>query len=395
MAKKQQKGPRSSQKQLPKRQVQTVVKYVDRPVKPKDSVLGQIGRLAGNGISKFFGMGAYQLKSNSVWDNVAKQVPFMHSMDDTFRIRHREFIGDVSSSVGFVNTRYSVNPGDAIMFPYLSSVAQAFSEYKFDGLVFEFKSTSASALNSTNTALGTMALSAAYDVSAPAPITKQQVLSSMWSADGKPCEDVFLPIECAPSQRPQEWYLVNQLNTSTGDQHFYDWCNFDVSSVGSQAVAVVGELWATYDVVLAKPRPTLGQLASFRFNNPDFLYTGTMGAGFALTDSTARYTLDYSIPAGTITIPPNVGKTFRIQHWMTGSVAASPFQPPAMTVTNGTIAENLYAPELTAAAYYINATRTYTITDPAKPCVITHIAMASGNYPTGTKGGVVYIIVWG
>lgn len=73
-----------------------------------------------------------------------------------FRISHREYVGDVVSgpSNSFTYKTYSLNPGNSSLFPWLSVISENFESYKFHGLVFEFKSMSADALNSTNTALG-------------------------------------------------------------------------------------------------------------------------------------------------------------------------------------------------------------------------------------------------
>lgn len=66
----------------------------------------------------------------------------------------------ISSSAGVFNGLvYKINPGNPETFPWLSSIASNFEAYRIEGLVFEYKTMSADALNSTNTALGQIILS--------------------------------------------------------------------------------------------------------------------------------------------------------------------------------------------------------------------------------------------
>ncbi len=218
-----------------------------------------VGHKIGSVLGGVFGMGAYKLRQNSVMDSISQQVPFMHSASESVVFRHREYIADVSSSTSFSVVTYAVNPGLAATFPYLSAIAQNFQEYEFRGLVFEFKSLSADALNSTNTALGSIALAVQYRADASAFIDKQQLLNEMWAVDGKPSIDILLPVECAPVENPLKMQYVRGAAVPSGqDTKLYDLAKLSVASYGSQAVAVVGELWATYEVVLRKPQLSSG-----------------------------------------------------------------------------------------------------------------------------------------
>lgn len=179
----------------------------------------------------------------------------MHGEKDSVRIRNREYIGDINSSTSFVNRQYVCNPGLPATFPWLSSVAQNFEQYKFRGLMFEFVSTSADALNSTNTALGQLIMTAEYNVSAPPYANLQQALNAMWSVSTKPSCSAMAPIECSGAQNPLDVLFVRTGAVPPGqDQRFYDLANMQVMTNGSQAVANVGQLWVTYDVELSKPQ---------------------------------------------------------------------------------------------------------------------------------------------
>lgn len=220
------------------------------------SILGDIGTFAGNHLSKIFGMGAYTLNQNSLFDSKTQnQVPAMHSSNESVTFRHREYIGQVASSTAFAQTRYAINPGLGKTFPYLCSIAQAFQEYQFRGLIFEYIPTSADALNSTNTALGSVMLAAQYRADALPFFDKQQLLNEMWSVSTKPSAATILPLECAPDENPLKVQYVRGAAVPAGqDAKLYDLATVTVATIGSQAVADVGELWCSYEVVFRKPQ---------------------------------------------------------------------------------------------------------------------------------------------
>jgi len=253
------------------------------------SPLGKMAFDGGNAISSFFGggkifgSGAYKLSGGNTSWNTAQQVPMMHSSSDVVTLRHREYICDIDSSAAFTIQRtIAVNPGVGGSFPFLSSIASNFSEYKFKGLVFEFKSSSADALNSTNTALGTVMMSAQYRADSAPPTNKVVMLNEMWSTDGKPSENQFLPVECAPKESPLSvQYIRSGPVATTQDAKFYDLATVYVATNGSQATATVGELWCTYDVELYKPvmAENAGPMASNSYAYAAELCTTTLPLG--------------------------------------------------------------------------------------------------------------------
>jgi hypothetical protein len=66
------------------------------------------------------------------------------------------------------------------------------------GLVFEYKSMSADALNSTNTALGQVILSVQYDAANAAFTNKQAQEAYDGAISIKPSSSVLLGVECEP-----------------------------------------------------------------------------------------------------------------------------------------------------------------------------------------------------
>jgi predicted nucleic acid-binding Zn ribbon protein len=106
-------------------------------------------------------MGDYQVHNDTQKNSLFTEGAYNFKRQRSV-ITHREYITDIvtSSTAGaFSYVTYSINPGQDSLFPWLSNIAQCFEAYKMHGLVFEYKSMSADALNSTNTALGQVILS--------------------------------------------------------------------------------------------------------------------------------------------------------------------------------------------------------------------------------------------
>jgi hypothetical protein len=202
------------------------------------------------------GSGAYKIKTNSLF-KTGSQVPIMHSSDTSIRFCHREYLGEISSSVAYARQKsYSVNPGLATSFPFLAGIASHFQEYRFNGLIYHFKSTGATALvNGTNTAMGSIMMVAQYRADAALPSGKLELLNEAWSEECKTSDDMNLYIECDPRENPLGiQYIRTESNVANAqDQKFYDLCSITVASNGSQGANVVGEMWVSYDVSLKKP----------------------------------------------------------------------------------------------------------------------------------------------
>lgn len=337
---KQNPYPKRKRNQVTRQQTQQV-RYIQAP-KPKvpRSVLGKVLD-SGNAIAKIFGWGAYSVKNNTLWDGtLARQVPHMQSNMENITFRHREYIGDISSSIGFESKVFQVNPGLDETFPYLAAIARNFQQYKFKGLIFEFKSTSANALNSTNTALGTVALAIQYQSDCPDFVNKNQLLNEMWSVDGKPSENVILPVECDPSMTSIPLlYTRSGAQPTNSDLKMYDLGKVTVATVGSQAAAVIGELWVSYEVELQKPQLYAG------------LSIGSETAHYSLvpTDATpiagsAKYldNIGLTLTGNVITFPISAQGKYFVCYTCATNGAAAVLTPPVISAANCTLDYDFY-----------------------------------------------------
>lgn len=209
------------------------------------------------------GQGDYTVVRNTMVNprsyGTSKQIGLMHGDNGSTRVRHREYVRDMPGSIGFRNITFAINPTNPQLFPWLSALAQNYEQYKILGMIFEFRSLSASALNSVNTALGSVSLATQYNSLDQPFVNKQQVLNYMFGTSCKPSESMTHPVECDPSQTPNQPLYVRLTTQAAGDPRLFDFGVLNYCTIGMQAdVAIIGELWVSYDILLIKPRLSSG-----------------------------------------------------------------------------------------------------------------------------------------
>ena len=213
----------------------------------------------GQTIKNVTGFGEYHVKSNALYEG--SQVPFVRNepLVNGTTISHREYLMDVttSSTAGeFKIQSFDINPALGTTFEWLAQIAANYEEYVMEGLLFVFRSMSADALNSTNTALGNLIMATQYNSYLPDFVNKAEMESHNYSMSGKPCEDMIHPIECDPHQNASlVMFCRNGAVPEGADRRLYDLGRFFIATTGFQAANVnIGELHLTYQVTLMKPR---------------------------------------------------------------------------------------------------------------------------------------------
>lgn len=235
----------------------------------------RVGTSIGSGIDKIVGSGDYVVSSSVKSNSLAGTTPPMFgSATGTTVIRHREFVSDIFSSTNFLVRSYPIAPGLTNLFPWLSQIAVNYEQYRIRGLVFDLKSTSASALNSTNTALGVMGIATQYDADEPDFQSKQEAENYIGCQSTNPSNSILHFVECARGQN-----VLDHLYTRSGqlgadqDIKFYDLGKLQIFTQGMQAAGVnIAELWVSYEVEFSKPKLPAGGLTQltpcdvFEFN---------------------------------------------------------------------------------------------------------------------------------
>jgi len=221
-----------------------------------------LGGMAQRAFGSITGLGDYSVNRNVFLGGNLPQIMNESGGGGTV-IRFQEYLGDIvtSATAGAFNiSAYNLNAADSYCFPWLSQIAANYEQYEFEGLLFQFRSTSADALNSTNTALGSVMLATQYDFLDIPFASKGQMLNYEFSSSCKPCENVMHMVECAPRAT-----TINNLYTLSGalpvnaDARLYHLGKFQIATTGFQGTNVnIGELHVTYQVRLLKPKLNVG-----------------------------------------------------------------------------------------------------------------------------------------
>jgi len=278
--KQKQKQPKSKSNQLAKIQsletrMARMMSVKNRPVKQKrketpfastgaiagksiggmfgNASIGQsVGRWLGSGIGSIFGSGdyagippAYNVLTND------SQIPQFSTLRQTNIVCHREYLGDITGTAGFNNVSYPLNPGLSQTFPWLSSVAENYQEYRFHGLVFEFRSLITDFV--TAGAPGVVIMSTNYNADAPLFTTKQQMENAEYAVSVKPTVNLIHGVECALGQTilPEKFIRTGAVPAAQ-DLRLYDLGNFQFATQANP-VQDLGELWVSYCIEFFKP----------------------------------------------------------------------------------------------------------------------------------------------
>jgi hypothetical protein len=170
------------------------------------------------------------------------------SSDGRVCIRHREYISDIFGSVNFSAIPFSINPGLAITFPWLSTISIAYETYRFKRLVFIYESSKSTATN------GSVLMAVDFDPDDAAPTNKAQALAYNNAIRG-PTWETFSYV-CSPgdlSKLNQKFIRFGALNANQ-DPILYDVGNLFICPSGLADGSAIGELHVDYEVEMYTPQ---------------------------------------------------------------------------------------------------------------------------------------------
>lgn len=225
-------------------------------------------------------------------------------------------------------------------------------------MIYQFRSTSADALNSTNTALGSVMMATQYDVLDVPFASKTEMLNYEYSTSAKPSENIGHMIECEPRQT-----TVSELFTLTGavpdnaDPRLYNLGRFTIATTGFQGSNVnIGELHVTYQVRLLKPKlyTALGLYNGYSIrqlsSSTEVVYNNASNMGIIPNNpawlALNQDTIGLSYGANSIQFPISQSTLFfRIEVIWTGFTAVTPIVT-SIPGTNGitVLSQNLLNP---------------------------------------------------
>jgi hypothetical protein len=293
----------------------------------------------------------------------------METMNDPHcvRIRHREYIGEVNFGVAnaFSTQEFSVNPGLSATFPWLSQIARLYEFYKFHGLAFEFVSDTST--YSSNPGMGTVIMSAEYNMFHSTYASKVEMENSSYAISARPDTSMVYGIECASNMQNQ--YLVRGT-TSAAPISSTDFVKFVIAVQSAiPSGTSLGELWVVYDVELSRPfiSYTANPTAPFSYahvaipNISTQIVSGQVIASIANTLSSANYviTLPNSISV-TQAFPFNIDNVplwevlcVTVYARQTTSAAQTPFTPNVLASgTNNAVALATYCNNTSGGSQY-------------------------------------------
>jgi len=248
-----------------------------------------VGKWLGSGIGQVFGSGDYQVVGAEPTYNVLmnSQIPKFSTTRQTNVICHREYLGDILGTAGFNNTAYPLNPGIAKTFPWLSVIAQNYQQYKFHGVIFEFRPLITDFV--TNGAPGVVIMATNYNADATIYNTKQEMENSEYAVSVKPTRELLHGIECDSNQTTiSELYVRTGATPAGQDLRLYDLGTFQFATQVNP-IQNLGELWVSYCVEFFKP-----------------ILPSDVG-GNVLSAFTTRGAISSANPFGTSVIVPLVG----------------------------------------------------------------------------------------
>jgi len=300
---------------------------------------GKIGHLA----SKIVGFGDYRVNQNSLFTGGMNPPQIVNSVNTGgVIVRHREYITDINATIAFTLQSFPLNPGLNSTFPWLASVAGAYEEYRWRGVIFEFKSMSSDAVlsSATSSALGTVMMATEYNVNNPLFTSKLQMENYEFANSDKPSCSFIHPIECARNQTPVSELFVRG-GAAIGDLRLYDLGNFQIATQGMQAASgVCGELWCTYEVEFFKPRfnpitdgGILGIFDHFRLASPSA--AAPLGTG-SVNDANA--TIGGTVTPTVYTFPSNITEGNFLFTWYVEGSTPGVITSPSITISGGSLA---------------------------------------------------------
>lgn len=324
---------------------------------------------------------------------------------DYVEINHREYLGDIisSSSANTFNVQqFNINAGDSLCFPWLSNIAAtSFQQYQFQGLIFEYKSMSADALNSTNTALGSVVAAVNYDATDAAPTNRAQMENTDWSQCLKPSESFAVPIEC---KRSETWgrgllFTRQSLTLPSGtDRKTFDLGTLSIATLGIQGTSVnLGSLYVTYKVRLYKTVQFAPQItAGFYHLIANNAAITTAYLGTTATQVQRANNMGVTQTATALTVPlarlvPNAVYYLIVLYSgsSTASLAAPTITPSGATISNYAGFCTSGAPPSNTGDVYNTGTSTvmlriYSFYIGATPTADMTLTFSGGLIPTGT-----------
>jgi hypothetical protein len=312
------KGYKPKAKQQQKKNRNPVRKARAQAAKPSPKV-GKVGSSMqiGNAVAAAYSRGFTQSE------------PKISALRDRSRIKHKELLGNVTGSTSFaISNQFSLNPGLSASFPWLSTQAIGWENYRFHALRFCY-------LPRTGTNVpGSVILAPDYDASDSAPTSEMYMTTYAEMREDAVWKEILVTLRPAAmfSVGPTKFVRNNASNIGTSDIRLYDAGNLFVGTVDGTAVNW-GKIYVEYDVEFFTPQtPPSG------INFASYWYDTQTGAVTATPFGTTASVQTGSLPFSVLTNTGGVGVITTTQagtYDITWTVDTSGTSTPSNPTTSG------------------------------------------------------------
>ncbi len=217
-------------------------------------------------------------------------------------IAHRELLGTINGSVAFtIQGTYSLNPGLAATFPWLSVQAARWQQYRFNRLRFDFVT------RAPTTKLGSLLLAPEYNSATAAPADELSMSAMQGCIESNSWSNVSLALDQKSMNVMGSRHFIRTGNVA-GDVKTYDSGTLYLATVEQDNADSIGKLWVEYEVELFNPviaNPTM---------QPKCYAMLTNSAPFNIGATTAFYWLK---PADVdVVVTDSVGVVAQANDWL-------------------------------------------------------------------------------
>lgn len=166
--------------------------------------------------------------------------------DGTRSLVFKEYVQDISGSVLFSASSFSVQPGLSTLFAWLSNQAVSYQEYRFRRLIFRYETEKASSTS------GKLMLAFQPDAGDSVPASKQEMLENQNKAASPVWAPVSMNVPVSEALGGRRYIRSGNL-ASNLDIKTYDLGNLIVATQGCADTSAVGELYVEYEIDLYTP----------------------------------------------------------------------------------------------------------------------------------------------
>lgn len=218
------------------------------------------------------------------------------------KISHRELVSTISGNTTYAVTSFALNPGISATFPWLSSVANSYEQYRFLRLRFIYVPRCATSY------AGSVLLSPEYDALDSAPTSEASQAMMLGTEENVPWVEQMIDLSVPDMFSLGSRKFTRSTSVSNSDLKTYDAGQLFVGRASCADTNAIGKLWVEYDVELYVPQnPSVGLVSAIGsasiYNLASDQTITTATPTVILFDTESYDSIGTSVSSGVITLP--------------------------------------------------------------------------------------------